>query len=108
MKSRIYALILPLIILFAFPVFALDLQAARESGVVGEKLDGYVAVLKSSPDVEDLVKEVNAKRKEEYTRIAKEKNQSVEVVAKLASVQIIKNLKSGAFYQSSGGSWQQK
>lgn len=94
--------------LLAAPAFALDLHSARESGALGEKNDGYVAVLKNSPDAEQLAGEVNAKRKAEYARISAENGQTVDVVARLAAAQIVKGLKSGSFYQDEGGAWKKR
>jgi uncharacterized protein len=92
----------------AVPAWALDLQSARESSSVGEQADGYVAALKSTPDVNALVAEVNAKRKAEYARISKENGQPVDVVAKLAAAQIISGLPAGSSYQGSDGSWKKR
>jgi uncharacterized protein YdbL (DUF1318 family) len=92
----------------AFPAFALDLHEARNSGVLGEKNDGYVSVLKNSPDAAKLAAEVNAKRSAEYARISKENGQSVAVVAKLAAEQIITGLEAGSSYQDASGKWKTK
>ena len=94
------------LLLAASPAFALDLQSARASGALGEKLDGYVAALK--PEAGDLAADVNAKRKAEYARISKENGQPVDVVAKLAAGQVIANLPAGAMYQDAGGGWKKK
>lgn len=73
------------------PAYALDLHSARASGAVAETPDGYVKAVKSSPEVDALVAEVNAKRMAEYTRISKQNGQPVDVVGKLAAPQIAKN-----------------
>ena len=91
--------------LLAFPALAMDLHQARSSGMVGEKADGYVTVLKPAAEVNTLVAEVNAKRLEEYTRISKQNGQPVDVVAKLAAQQIVGGLEAGAKYQDASGSW---
>jgi uncharacterized protein YdbL (DUF1318 family) len=70
--------------------FALDLQSARKSGAVKETSAGYIEAVKSSADVDSLVSEVNAKRKAEYERIAKEKGQPVDAVAKVAAQELMK------------------
>lgn len=95
-------------ILISTSAWALDLQTARSSGAVGEKADGYIAALKSSPDANALVSEVNAKRAAEYARISKQNGQPVAVVAKLAAVEIIKGLPTGSSYQGSDGSWKKR
>lgn len=93
---------------YAPAALALDLQSARTQGLVGEKPDGYVAAVQSSAEVNALVADVNAKRKQEYTRISKENGQPVDVVAKLAAPQIIEKLPSGAMYQGPDGGWKKK
>jgi uncharacterized protein YdbL (DUF1318 family) len=90
---------------FALPAMAIGLADARKQGMVGEKTDGYVAAIKSSGDVNALVSEINAKRKAEYTRISKENGQPVDVVAKLASPQIIEGLPAGSLYRAADGTW---
>lgn len=106
MKLRILGAAAALAILMAAsPAFALSLHEARADGILGEKKDGYVAVLKKSADADALAKDVNDKRREEYARIAKEKGQPVDVVSSLAAEQIINTLGSGEYYQDASGSW---
>lgn len=107
MKLWIYTVALA-VLFIATPAFALDLHQARNAGIVGEKLDGYVAVLKATPEAEALVNEVNAKRRQEYARISKQNNQPVEIVAKLAAQQIIPGLEPGNLYQGPDGVWKKR
>lgn len=107
MKIRFLSLLL-LATLIASPAWALDLASARGQGLVGEKLDGYIAPLQMTGEVNNLVGEVNAKRQQEYARISKQNGQPVDVVAKLAAQEIINNLPSGSMYQSPGGGWKQR
>ncbi len=108
MKLRHLGIVFAVITLLAAPAYALDLQQARASGLVAEKLDGYVAARSDAADVQALVTEINAKRKEEYNRISKENNQSVDVVAKLAAGQIINGLAPGVYYQTPDGGWKKR
>lgn len=85
--------------------YALDLQDARLEKLVGEGRDGYVIAIGSGSEVTDLVESVNRQRKAEYARIAKEQGQSVSVVAKVASEQIISKLKPGMKYKGPNGNW---
>lgn len=105
MKLRLFALVAVLAVMAAVPAYALDLRAARAGGQVGEKPDGYVAVIKPSPEVQALVGEVNAKRRQEYERISKENGQPVSVVSKLAAEKIINRLAPGSYYQGPDGKW---
>lgn len=108
MKTKFIATAFVVTALFAFPALALDLKEARASGMVGEKLDGYVAPIAKSKEVIELATDVNAKRKMEYLRISKENGQPVDVVAKLAAAQIIGGLPKGAQYQDASGNWKVK
>lgn len=93
---------------FALPAFALDLQHARTQGMVGEQRNGYIAAIAPNPEVNALVADVNSRRKQEYERISKENGQTVDVVAKLAAVQIIGKLAPGSVYEGEQGGWQKK
>lgn len=108
MKLRFLTVLAAVGMLAAFPAFAMDLQQARSAGVVGETLDGYIAAVKPSAEVNALVAEVNAKRKQEYARISAANKQSVSVVAKLAAEQIINGLPSGSFFQTPDGAWKKR
>lgn len=98
--------LLPALLLLAIPAWALDLQTARNQGLVGELNDGYVKALQANPDLQALAADVNAKRQAEYRKISAANGQPIEVVAKLAAGQIVKNLGKGAKYQDSAGQWQ--
>lgn len=108
MKLRMTATLALLGALIAFPALALDLHQARSTGLVGERLDGYAEALKTTPETQALVADVNAKRKQEYARISKENGQPVDAVAKLAAQQIIGNLGAGSSYQGADGGWKKK
>lgn len=91
--------------LVSLPALALDLPQARTQGLVGELPTGYVGMVKSGAGVQTLIAEVNARRKQEYQRISKENGEAVDVVAKLAAVQVIQKLPAGSLYQSPDGKW---
>lgn len=91
--------------LAAFPAMAMDLHQARSTGVVGETLDGYIAAIKPSAEVNALVAEINAKRRQEYGRISAANNQPIGVVSSLAAQQIINGLPSGSYYKGPDGAW---
>ncbi len=76
------------VLAFTASAFALDLQSARSQGLIAEKSDGYIEAVQSSSEVDALVSEVNAKRKQEYERISKQNGQPVDVVGKLAAEQL--------------------
>ncbi len=108
MKIRfaVYAFLLGVFI--AAPAFALELHQARSAGLIGEKVDGYIAAIASSAEVKNFVAELNTKRRQQYEKIAKEQGQSVDVVAKLAAQEVISKLPPGSAYQAADGSWKKR
>lgn len=94
--------------LMAGQAFALTLDQARNSGIVGEKVDGYVGVVTPSAEAQAVANEVNARRKAEYEKISRQNKQPVSVVGKIAAETIINGLPAGSFYQGADGSWKKK
>lgn len=108
MKLRLLSAAALVLSLAALPAFAADLHTARTQGLVGEKLDGYVAAIQNTPEIQALVNDVNAKRRDEYNRISKANGQTPDVVGKLAAEEIYKKLQPGSPYQGPGGGWQKR
>jgi len=91
------------------PAAAIDLQAARSGGLVGETLSGYVAPVTSpSGGVSKLVADVNSARRAQYIKLAKRNNVRVEEVAALTAQRIIDSLPGGAYFQATSGGWRRK
>jgi uncharacterized protein YdbL (DUF1318 family) len=102
------ALALVALLVPSAPAAALDLGQAKSQGLVGERPDGYVGAVSSTPsaEVKALVAEVNAKRKSVYTDIARKRGTSVEAVAALAGQDLIAKAKPGEYVLK--GSWTKK
>jgi uncharacterized protein len=96
-------------VLVALSVFAADLDQAKSDGLVGERADGFLGlVVESAPsDVVALVADINAKRKAEYQRIAKENNLTMEQVQALAGKKTVEKTRKGDWIFVNGG-WQKK
>ena len=90
------------------PAWAIDLQSAKSQGLVGEKQSGYLGTVKSSSEVNALVKKVNNARKAHYEKIAKRNGTSLEVVEVLAGKKAIGKAAAGHYVQSASGSWVKK
>jgi hypothetical protein len=93
----------------ALPSAALDLDAARQQGLVGEQSDGYVGAVSASPsaDVKALVAEVNAKRRAAYADIAKKNGTAPDAVAALSAQKLIERAPAGQWIYDKG-LWTQK
>lgn len=68
--------------------FAFNLDQARREGQVMEQPNGYL--IANDPSVQKDVDRINRERKQEYERIAREKNVPVEAVAQMAAEEIRK------------------
>lgn len=106
MKKTILLLIAALFI-FCQSGFALDLQTAKAKGLVGETLTGYLAPVKATPEVQQLVKTINAKRKAQYKKIAQRNGTTLQTVEQLAGKKAIEKTPAGQFIKVNGG-WQKK
>ena len=81
---------LAVLVLFSAPAAALNLEQAKAQGLVKETANGYLAVVKPSGEVDELVKKINAGRKSEYQKIAKKRGTSLEAVELLAGQKLTK------------------
>jgi uncharacterized protein YdbL (DUF1318 family) len=99
-----------LLLAFALPALALDLDEARAKGVIGERVDGYVAAVKEKPsdEVKALVAEINAKRRAAYEEIAKRTSAPVEAVAALAGQKMLTEKAQPGWYVDDGSGWKKK
>ncbi len=106
MKKLIATLLLTLVVT-ASPALALDLKQAKDQGLVGETLTGYLAPVKNSPEVQKLVDTINAKRREMYKKIAAKNGTSLAAVEQLAGKKAVEKTPPGQFIDLGKG-WQKK
>lgn len=98
-----------LLLLFAVVALAADLDQAKRDGLVGERADGYLGIVAASApaDITRLVADVNAKRKQQYQRIATSNGLTMDQVQALAGKKAIEKTRSGDWIMLNGG-WQRK
>lgn len=87
---------------------ALSVDAAKSQGLVGERTDGMLGVVVSSPDTNALVASTNAERLRKYQAIAAKNGTGLEQVKALAGKKLIVSAKAGEYVQAADGSWQKK
>lgn len=81
--------------------------AARQSGQVGEKMDGYLGIVGAeTPELRRIVNDINIKRRAVYSERAQATNATIEEYALTAGCQAIMATKPGEKYQAPDGSWQ--
>ncbi len=91
-------------------VQAADLAQAKRDGLLGERIDGFVGVVQADApaEIRALAEEINAKRRQEYARIAEREGVSVQAVAQLAGEKLIARAGPGEWVVGADGRWRQK
>ncbi len=84
------------------PAIAGPVGDAKAAGLVGERPDGYLGVVK--PGAEGLVNQTNARRRGEYQAIAKKRGSSLAAVESVAGRKRMAASPPGSFVFS-GGKW---
>lgn len=88
---------------------ALELDAAKAQGMVGETPAGYLAAVQAlTPEVKQLVERINNERKQRYSAIAKQNNTPVAAVEALAGKKAIEMTPGGQQVQNAQGQWVKK
>ena len=86
-----------------------SLGDAKRAGSVGERPDGYLGVVgNASPQVTALVQDINGKRRQKYSAIAKKNGTSVAAVAALAGAKLVENAAPGEYVMTVSGQWVRK
>lgn len=95
-------------LVFSSSLWALELHDAKEQGLVGETLEGYIAPVGSvTLEITALVDSINTQRKAEYQRIATKNGIAVSDVEALAGKKAIEKSAAG-HYVKLNGQWQKR
>ena len=96
--------------LFIQSAWAIDIDTAKNQGLVGEANSGYIAAVKqpASAEVQALIRDVNAKRRAQFERTAARNNITLAQVANRFYELAVQKTRQGHFYQDSSGRWQRK
>ena len=82
-------------------------EAARQSGQVGEKMDGYLGIIGSqSAAIQTMVADLNRQRRENYTQRAQAQSVTLQEYALTQGCVLIARTAPGEKYQAPDGSWQ--
>lgn len=92
----------------SWSVWALDLQQAKQQGLIGEQQNGLVGAVQSNAQVNAIVNDINRKRLENYQDIARRTGTSLAVVQSRAGQLNIERTPSGQYVQLADGSWLRK
>lgn len=100
-----------LILFLAMPAaWAIDLQSAKEQGLVGEANTGYLAAVDGSPSAEvaALIAEVNRKRQAEFENTAAKTDATLDQVRLRFYQLAVERTAPGHYYQDASGNWRRK
>ncbi len=93
------------ILLVTAPAYALDLGGAKQQGLVGEQLNGYVGIVRSAPGVDALVNNINMQRRQLYQDVARKNGVPISSVEQLAGEKAINQAAPGTMVQDANGNW---
>ena len=82
------------------------LGQAIQAGQVGERYDGYMAVVGNAPEaVRRQVAAVNIQRRKLYIELSGRRNVTPELVGMATACQLFSELRAGQAYQLNDGAW---
>ncbi len=87
------------------------LEDVKSAGLVGERYDGYLGLVsaeKAPNDVRQLVADVNARRREVYTKMSLSTGKSLTMISGLTAQKQYELAQSGVFFMDAAGRWYQK
>jgi len=105
-KSFVAMLVLLTGLAFVPSAFAMDLDSAKAQGLVGERQNGYVGIVTSSPtpELRKLVDDINLRRRASYQEIAaRTPGASLNAVERLAAEKLIAKTVSGHYVENAAG-----
>lgn len=103
--KRIAGIIAVALLALSSAVLALDLDSAKSQGLVGEQPNGYLGVVKATPEAVELAQNINTRRRQAYERIARENGITIEQVANMAGQRAISRAEPGTWIRTPEGQW---
>jgi uncharacterized protein YdbL (DUF1318 family) len=107
--TKKFALLFGLLLaLSANLALAITLGEAKSQGLVGEKVDGFIAAVTANPsaEVQALITSTNEGRRKVYADLAKQNGISVEQVGIVSAEKLRASAASGEYVQLPSGQWQ--
>ena len=90
------------------PAWAISLDDAKNQGLVGEQLNGYLGEVRSSSEISALVKSINSKRRAAYAAKARKAGVDVNIMELRIGERLIQRAPAGQYIKSPDGQWKQK
>ncbi|MEQ5110523.1 YdbL family protein [Providencia vermicola] len=107
--SRIIKVLTLCSLLSVFSAFSLTVDEAKEKGVLGETLSGYLAVVKAeNVEAVKLAEQINREREKKYSEIASKNNLKTNEVARIAGQKLVERANAGEYVRGINGQWLKK
>ena len=99
-----------LTVVTVLPAVAQSARDLKDSGAVGERLDGYLEIIDDSAggDIRGAVEAINAQRRQAYERAARNSGQTLSEVEAVAGARLRDQAQAGAWVQNAAGQWIQR
>ena len=86
----------------------LQVAELKDKGEIGEQPDGYLGVVKETPEARSIVEAENRDRKEVYEKRAHSQQQTVETLSDVLGKARVRDEKAGRFVKQPDGTWSKK
>lgn len=96
------------VLVFSSLASALTLQKAKQQGLVGETLSGYIAPVAHIPEAAVFAEKINHAREDKYKEIAIQNNVSVNDISSMVGKKLILRAQSGEYIRGINGQWLKK
>ncbi len=96
-----------LVVMAALPAAAQSARDLKNSGAVGERLDGYLGIVDGSAggDIRGAVEAINAQRRQAYEGAARDSGRALSEVEAVAGARLRDNARAGDWVQNAASQW---
>ncbi len=108
--SNVFLALLLSMMAVSVAVAASPLTQPKANGLIGEQANGYIGLVANNvpADIKKLVKDVNAKRKAGYQKIAAKQGTSLTEVERVGGNTAIDKTLRGNYIRDASGAWRKK
>lgn len=85
-----------------------EINQLKDSGIIGEGNDGFLAFINGAPKKAQILNAENADRRKVYTAIARKGGTTPELVGQRRALQISQKATPGSWLQNANGAWHKK
>ncbi|MGB9098754.1 YdbL family protein [Erwinia sp.] len=96
------------LLLLSPTAMALTLDEARQQGLVGETLTGYIAPVTQNNETQALVERINQGRQQQYQSLAQRNNMTAAEVGRIAGQKLVERAAAGQYVRGINGQWLKK